>query len=373
MLVVACNGARATKISPVIVLNGTCNSLADRACECDDGRRGLVECDVHGNPGECKCDDGGGGGQEGVTGPTMLGPQPPEAPANLTVNPGNGIVIVTWTAPASSEPITSYTVTSDPEGITVTVEGTATMAVVTGLTNGAIYTFTVHATSTIGDGPESTPSEANTPRATPFASANVVVTPHPTIPLQVNVTWDAPNNGGTPIQRYLLEATPGGATRYTVDASTSFDFVGLPRGTYTFTVRAENAAGLGVASAPSAATLLHDVPDPPSSVTATPHASTPLVAVVTWPAAQTYGEPITRYTVTRTPGAVSVSTVNGSTLSATFTGLTRGTSYTFRVVSESAMGNSAPSVASSPMAAVDVPNAPTSVTAAGATRSPSLR
>ena len=47
-----------------------------------------------------------------------------------------------WSAP------TSYTITASPGGELVTVAGTGTTAVVTGLTNGTAYTFTVNATNT---------------------------------------------------------------------------------------------------------------------------------------------------------------------------------------------------------------------------------
>ncbi len=57
--------------------------------------------------------------------------------------------------------VTSYTVTSDPEGITAT--GPASPITVTGLTNGTSYTFTVHATNSTGDGPESIVSNSITP------------------------------------------------------------------------------------------------------------------------------------------------------------------------------------------------------------------
>ena len=52
---------------------------------------------------------------------------------------------MSWTAPADDggAPILSYTVTSSPGGKTATVAAPATNAIVTGLTNGTAYTFTV--------------------------------------------------------------------------------------------------------------------------------------------------------------------------------------------------------------------------------------
>ncbi|MDP8910194.1 MAG: fibronectin type III domain-containing protein, partial [Chloroflexota bacterium] len=67
-------------------------------------------------------------------------------------------------------PITSYTVNAYA-GTTLaqfkTVGASTTSTEVTGLTNGAGYTFGVLATNAIGSGPESQPSDAVTPRGTP--------------------------------------------------------------------------------------------------------------------------------------------------------------------------------------------------------------
>ncbi len=82
---------------------------------------------------------------------------------------------VSFTTPADDggSAITGYTVTSTPDGITAT--GAASPIVVTGLTNGTEYTFTVHATNAVGNSVESAASNAVTPAATvPGAPTNVV-------------------------------------------------------------------------------------------------------------------------------------------------------------------------------------------------------
>lgn len=81
---------------------------------------------------------------------------------------------VSFTAPASNggSAITGYTVTSTPGNITAT--GTASPIVVTGLVNGTSYTFTVHATNAVGNGPESVASNAVTPSGVPGAPTNIV-------------------------------------------------------------------------------------------------------------------------------------------------------------------------------------------------------
>lgn len=87
----------------------------------------------------------------------------PGAPSNVSAQAGNLSATVQWT-PADSQ-ATSYTVTSNPRGITATVAGTASSATVTGLAFARSYTFTVAGTNGIGTGPSSSPSNPVTPQA----------------------------------------------------------------------------------------------------------------------------------------------------------------------------------------------------------------
>jgi putative cell wall-binding protein len=91
----------------------------------------------------------------------------PGAPTGVSATAGDRRATVSWTAPASNgASISSYTVTSSPEGRTATVAGTVRSATVTGLTNGTAYTFTVKATNSRGTGPSSAASGAIRPAAT---------------------------------------------------------------------------------------------------------------------------------------------------------------------------------------------------------------
>jgi len=82
--------------------------------------------------------------------------------ATVSATPGDILVVVSWTAPASDggSPITEYTVTSDPDGVTATTTGTS--VTVTGLTQNTAYTFTVTATNAAGTGLSSEPSSSVT-------------------------------------------------------------------------------------------------------------------------------------------------------------------------------------------------------------------
>jgi len=170
----------------------------------------------------------------------------PEPPTGVSATPGNGEATVTWTAPADGgSPITGYTVTSAPGGFTCTTATTS--CVVTGLTNGTAYTFTVVAQNSAGASSASAASTPATPRTVPDAPTNVTGKPGKG---QVIVSWAPPmNNGGAAVIDYTVTLAPGGLTCTTT--STSCAVAGTTNGTaYTFTVTARNAAG---SSAPSTA------------------------------------------------------------------------------------------------------------------------
>ena len=87
----------------------------------------------------------------------------PGAPTSVSAVAGNAQATVSFTAPASNggAAITGYTVTSSPGGFTAT--GSASPLIVTGLTNGTEYTFTVVATNSVGNSAASSASSPVTP------------------------------------------------------------------------------------------------------------------------------------------------------------------------------------------------------------------
>ena len=106
----------------------------------------------------------------------------PGAPTGATATAGNAQATVHWTAPATDggSPITGYTVTSAPGAKTCTTTG-ATTCVVSGLTNGTAYTFTVTATNATGTSAPSMASSAVVPTAP--------VAPTPPVAPTGTVTW----------------------------------------------------------------------------------------------------------------------------------------------------------------------------------------
>jgi len=121
----------------------------------------------------------------------------PSAPLTVTATAGDTRVAVRWVTPASSggSAILSYTVTSTPGGFTCTTSTNA--CVVTELTNGESYTFTVTAKNAVGTSVVSVASAAVSPVASgsttmPAASWGLDRTDQRSLPLDKQIT-----RGGT--------------------------------------------------------------------------------------------------------------------------------------------------------------------------------
>jgi large repetitive protein len=290
----------------------------------------------------------------------------PGAPTIGTATAGDAQAAVAFTPPADDggSPITSYTVTAkdatDPASGGQAATGTGSPITVTGLTNGDSYTFTVKATNVAGTGPASAPSNAVTPAApvtVPGAPAIDAVQPGHS---RVRVIFRAPkSNGGSPITRYTVTATDltrGSRGGQTVTGKRSpITVTGLTNGdSYTFTVKATNAAGTGPASAPSKAVTPATVPGAPVIEHVT--AGNGAARVIFRAPRNDGGVRITRYTVTArdlTCPSRGGQTVTGKRSPITVTGLRNGDRYTFTVKAANAAGTgpaSAPSKAVTPRA-----------------------
>ena len=161
----------------------------------------------------------------------------------------------------------------------------------------------------------------------------------------VAVTWTAPTAPQvSPITSYTVTAAPGSASCTVAAPALGCTVVGLTNGTtYTFTVTASDGVSTGAPSAPSAPVTPLGVPSAPLTPAAL---AADALAIVSWTASATNGgSPITGYTVTASPGALSCTTTDA--LSCVVTGLTNGTPYTFRVTATNAVGVSLPSAATS--------------------------
>src|SRR5690606_27234243 len=164
----------------------------------------------------------------------------PTAPAAVTATAGDAQATVSFAAPASDggSPITGYTATSFPGGISAS--GSGSPIVVAGLTNGTPYTFTVTATNAIGMGPASAPSNSVTPQAPAAVPGPPTAVTATAGDGQATISFVPPaSDGGSPITGYTAPSSPGGISAS--GSGSPIVVAGLTNGTpYTFTVTATN-------------------------------------------------------------------------------------------------------------------------------------
>ena len=289
----------------------------------------------------------------------------PGAPTAVQGVAGTGQVDLSWTPPANDggSPILGYSIKQSgdcgPNGplcATATAAADATSVTVAGLLNGTSYSFTVHATNAIGNGPESVASTAVT--TTPGTATAPLFVSASAGSAQASLQWQAPaNDGGSAITSYTVTASPGGLTMTVPVNSSNRTITGLTNGThYTFTVHATNAYGDSPESTPSAAVYVYGGPDAPTAVHAVAGNGR---ATVSWtPPAFDGGAAIYEYEVVAMPSAVSIN-VAFPTTSVVLPGLTNGTAYTVTVTAVNQAGGGTESAPSNAVR-VGVPAAPTS-------------
>lgn len=222
-------------------------------------------------------------------------PQVPSAPRQVVATAGDGQAQVTWSVPQSDggASISSYQVTSTPDGRQCLASAPALTCAVTGLSNGTSYTFTVRAMNRVGWGPVSTPSAAVIPLAAPSAPTSVRASSQPRSAL---VTWSPPRTGPSPtgyVARWRLE---GGAwTTGNVVAARSYTISELRNGRrYEVQVAGDFSGTLGPWSASALVTPLST----PSKVKDLVAKVKGTAVTLTWsPPVSLGGTPVTGYRV----------------------------------------------------------------------------
>jgi hypothetical protein len=259
----------------------------------------------------------------------------PNAPTigTATVSGISGTASIAFSAPANTggSPITGYTVTSIPGGITAT--GATSPITITGLTNNTSYTFTVKATTAYGTSSASNPSNSVTPYTVPNAPTIGSATAGRT---SASVAFTAPAfNGGSVITSYTVTSSPGGIAA--TGSSSPITVLGLTSGiVYTFTVKATNAAGSGTASVPSNSVTPYTIPNAPTNV-AVAAGDTQAIVSFTVPE-NNGGVAITQYNVYNASSNVLLS--YGVSSPITIVGLTNGVSYQVYVKAVNLAGES---------------------------------
>lgn len=258
----------------------------------------------------------------------------PGAPTIGTATAGDAQASVTFSAPASNggSAILTYTATASPNGATGSCSGPAACtAIVTGLTNGTPYTFTVTATNAVGTSAPSAASNAVTPKGNQ----------------SINFAAPGAQNYGT---APTLSATATSGLPVTFTSSTTGVCTITSGGALTFVTAGSctiNADQAGNGAWNAATTVSHTfsvnaiVPGAPTIGTATA-GDTQATVAFTAPASAG-GAAITGYTVTSAPPG-GTGTGPGSPI--TVTGLTNGVAYTFTVTATNTAGTGPASAAS---------------------------
>ncbi|MEN0036434.1 MAG: DUF4347 domain-containing protein [Cellvibrio sp.] len=261
-----------------------------------------------------------------------VSPIVPNAPTIGTAVAGDTQVSVAFTAPVNTggTTITGYTVTVSPADV-APVNGASSPIVVTGLTNGQAYTFTVTADNSAGTGPASSASNSVIPKSTQTIT---FINPGPQ------------NFGATP----TLSANSDSGLSPTFTSSTTGVCTITSVGVVTFvtagtcTINADqpgNGSYLAATQVTRSFAVNAVLPGVPTIGTATAGNAQ---ATVTFTAPTSNGgAAITSYTVTANPGGI---TRTATASPYTFTGLTNGTSYTFAVAATNSVGTGGVSGAS---------------------------
>jgi outer membrane protein OmpA-like peptidoglycan-associated protein len=252
----------------------------------------------------------------------------PDAPTEVEATPGDAQATVAFEAPADNgSAITGYTVQVSDGTSTHNVSCDASPCLVSGLTNGTAYTFSVVATNDVGDSAASDPSDAVTPVTVPVAPTGLTLGSQDG---SASVSFTAPaSDGGSPITGYEVSIDGGDWAPLTTTGSDTLTalLTSLTNGTpYSIRVRAVNAVGNGAASDAASVTPA-GTPSAPLSIRTSVHGTS---VAITWQApASDGGSPVIGYLVTA--GSVGATCSTTGATSCSITGLAPRTSYTFHV------------------------------------------
>jgi hypothetical protein len=151
----------------------------------------------------------------------------------------DGAISVTFSLPAESLPVTSYTVTAVASGQTTrTASGSSSPITVVGLASNVAYSVTMVAVNANGTSPATS--------AVTVTATTVPAAPNaPTVTTQVNqdnLSWNIPTNGGKAISNYGWESNDA---KSGTTANTSVSVAQEGGTTQAYRVRAFNANGWG--------------------------------------------------------------------------------------------------------------------------------
>ena len=226
-----------------------------------------------------------------------------DAPTNLRATAVSATQIdLTWEAPSDGgSPITGYDLEYSEDGNEPWADLTTSVTTIafsdnTGLTAGTTRHYRVAAINNVGTGASSEEASATT-HDVPVAPTSLTATA--VSATEIDLTWDAPSDGGSTITGYDLEYSEDGSDPWkaltTSSTMTTFsDNTDLTRGTTRhYRVAAINRVGTGASSEEVSATT-HDVPNAPKNLTATPGEAQ---VTLSWEVPANGGKAITHYAI----------------------------------------------------------------------------
>ena len=289
--------------------------------------------------------------------------RPPGKPTNVSVAPyqtGRNARLtleISWTAnPNGNKAITNHEIEWSPDGTAGswndlrTVSGQLTNTLYTGLSAGTTRHIRIRSQDADGWSPWSdvvsgTTNAVSRPGLIPSRTAMV------TGPSTIDLSWTAPDDGGSPITKYVIVVAKTGDTKPlitidNIDSTTrSYTVTGLTASTsYNISIRAENDIGRGDDGlfVPIVLTT-KDATRPGSLPLRTAKVTGPSTIDLSWTAPDDGGSPITKYVIVvvkagDTKPLITIDNIDSTTRSYTVTGLTASTSYNISIRAENDIG-----------------------------------
>ncbi|HLL65193.1 MAG TPA: fibronectin type III domain-containing protein [Micromonosporaceae bacterium] len=241
---------------------------------------------------------------------------PPGPPGKVAAVAGNAQATVTWgPAPPNGAAVTRYVIEGDATPHEVGANQRS--VVLTGLTNGKEYRFSVHAVNAKGPGPKRVANPVIPTSEVPDPPTAVTAKENPDG--TVSVTWPPANGQGRPIIRYEVTPYVAGAPDPALP-TTAAELVIKPGtlkyGTqYAFKVVSINDKGAASVPSPLSNTVVPFTrPDAVKNLKVATVANKQGTVSVAWNPAEANGRAITRYEVTANTRKQDVTGANGITL-----------------------------------------------------------
>jgi prepilin-type N-terminal cleavage/methylation domain-containing protein len=261
----------------------------------------------------------------------------PDAPAITSITGGSSLLTVAYTPGASNggSAVTSVEYSLD-SGAWVAFSGATSPQTITGLTAGSTYSVRIRSVNAAAPSAASS-AVSGSAYSVPGAPTITGVTGTDGA---LSVSFTSPSsNGGSVITSYQYSLDSGAWVALSGTTSPQ-SITGLSIQTYYVRVRAVNAIGAGSASNSHWANA-NGPPPAPGSFSATAASSSQIN--VSW----TYTDPgdLSSFTVLRSDGWAVIGSIAKTSRSASVTGLSQNSAYSYYVVAVDAAGNTSPASA----------------------------